>query len=234
MSFSRETLSNNFKLSDEVERYRESFSGDGFWNGTMDILGGEVIGGLYGLAKKASIGFPAAVMAGFGDLFTDEEEYSVYDAWRDTVYNFTDYSLVPKSEDEKFKVTTEEGGFNTDAGARNYLKLGGQILPFTLHLMNEVRKGNVTSFQKGIGKTITGLGSKSKVLSPVSSKLKDSILMADATFRATLMDNVKDAEAKGLFGGRGLAYASAVSLTEGLVQTIMPDAQFLKGVGGKK
>ena len=46
MSFSRETLRNNFKLSDEVERYRESFSGDGFWNGTMDILGGEVIGGL--------------------------------------------------------------------------------------------------------------------------------------------------------------------------------------------
>ena len=108
------------------------------------------------------------------------------------------------------------------------------MLPFTLHLMNEVRKGNVTSFQKGIGKTITGLGSKSKVLSPVSSKLKDSILMADATFRATLMDNVKEAEAKGLFGGSGLAYASAVSLTEGLVQTIMPDAQFLKGVGGKK
>jgi len=234
MSFSRETLGNNFKLSDEVEAYRESFSGDGFWNGAMDIVGGEIVGGLYGLAKKASIGFPAEVMAGFGDLFTDEEEYSVYDAWRDTVYNFTDYSLVPKSEDEKFKITTEEGGFNTDAGARNYLKLGGQMLPFTLHLMNEVRKGNVTSFQKGIGKTITGLGSKSKVLSPVSSKLKDSILMADATFRATLMDNVKEAEAKGLFGGRGLAYASAVSLTEGLVQTIMPDAQFLRGVGGKK
>jgi hypothetical protein len=234
MSFSRETLGNNFKLSDEVEAYRESFSGEGFWNGTMDIVGGEIVGGLYGLAKKASIGFPAALMAGFGDLFTDEEDYSVYDAWRDTVYNFTDYSLVPKSEDEKFKITTEEGGFNTDAGARNYLKLGGQMLPFTLHLMNEVRKGNVTSFQKGIGKTITGLGSKSKVLSPVSSKLKDSILMADATFRATLMDNVKDAEAKGLFGGRGLAYASAVSLTEGLVQTIMPDAQFLRGVGGKK
>ena len=234
MSFSRETLGNNFKLSDEVEAYRESFSGDGFWNGAMDIVGGEIVGGLYGLAKKASVGFPAAVMAGFGDLFTDEEEYSVYDAWRDTVYNFTDYSLVPKSEDEKFKITTEEGGFNTDAGARNYLKLGGQMLPFTLHLMNEVRKGNVTSFQKGIGKTITGLGSKSKVLSPVSSKLKDSILMADATFRATLMDNVKEAEAKGLFGGSGLAYASAVSLTEGLVQTIMPDAQFLRGVGGKK
>jgi len=234
MSFSRETLGNNFKLSDEVEAYRESFSGEGFWNGTMDIVGGEIVGGLYGLAKKASIGFPAALMAGFGDLFTNEEDYSVYDAWRDTVYNFTDYSLVPKSEDEKFKITTEEGGFNTDAGARNYLKLGGQMLPFTLHLMNEVRKGNVTSFQKGIGKTITGLGSKSKVLSPVSSKLKDSILMADATFRATLMDNVKEAEAKGLFGGRGLAYASAVSLTEGLVQTIMPDAQFLRGVGGKK
>ena len=234
MSFSRETLGNNFKLSDEVEAYRESFSGEGFWNGTMDIVGGEIVGGLYGLAKKASIGFPAALMAGFGDLFSDEEEYSVYDAFRDSVYNFTDYSLVPKSEDEKFKITTEEGGFNTDAGARNYLKLGGQMLPFTLHLMNEVRKGNVTSFQKGIGKTITGLGSKSKVLSPVSSKLKDSILMADATFRATLMDNVKEAEAKGLFGGSGLAYASAVSLTEGLVQTIMPDAQFLKGVGGKK
>ena len=234
MSFSRETLRNNFKLSDEVERYRESFSGDGFWNGTMDILGGEVIGGLYEIGMKSVIGFPAAVMAGFGDLFTDEKEYSFYDAWRDTVYNFTDYSLVPKSEDEKFKITTEEGGFNKDASIRNYLKLGGQMLPFTLHLMNEVKKGKITSFQKGIGKTITGLGSKSKVLSPVSSKLKDSILMADATFRATLMDNVKEAEAKGLFGGSGLAYASAVSLTEGLVQTIMPDAQFLKGVGGKK
>ena len=30
--------------------------------------GGEIVGGLYGLAKKASIGFPAALMAGFGDF----------------------------------------------------------------------------------------------------------------------------------------------------------------------
>ena len=46
-------ISNNFKLTDKVEKFREKYSGDGWWNGTADIIGGELMQGAYQLLKKS-------------------------------------------------------------------------------------------------------------------------------------------------------------------------------------
>ena len=240
MSFSKNTINNNFKLTDEVIKYRESFAGEGFWNGTMDVVGGEGIGGMYELVMKANpLSFGATLVANgldwIGDMVGshDPEGYSVYEAWADTIYNFTDYGLVPKSEDEKFSITKEEGGFS-DFNLRNYGKTGVRMLPFSLYLIGEARKGKVSNIQQSIGKALNGFNSTTKVLTPLSAKLKNNIIMAEAAFRGTYADNVKDAQSKGLFGAKGYTYAASISLAEGLVQSIMPDTQFLKGVGGRK
>ena len=240
VSFAQNTLNNNFKLTDEVIKYRERFSGDGFWNGMGDVVGSEGLGGIYKVFMKANpLSFGATLTANgldwLGDMMGahDEEGYSVYDAWADTIYNFTDYGLMPASEDKKFSITKEEGGFS-DFSARNYAKTGTRMIGFSLYLINEARKGKVTGLQKNIGKAVNGLGSKSKILSPMDAKLKNNIIMAEAAFRGTYADNVKDAESKGLLGIKGYTYAAQISLAEGLVQSIMPDTQFLKGVAGKQ
>ena len=240
ISFSKNTLDNNFKLTDEVIKYRESFAGEGLWNGTMDVVGGEGVGGMYELVMKANpLSFGATLVANgldwMGDMVGahDPEGYSVYEAWADTIYNFTDYGLVPKSEDAKFSITKEEGGF-ADFNLRNYAKTGVRMLPFSLYLISEARKGKVTNVQQSIGKALNGFNSTTKVLTPLSAKLKNNIIMAEAAFRGTYADNVKDAENQGLFGAKGYTYAASISLVEGLVQAIMPDTQFLKGVGGRK
>ena len=57
--------------------------------------------------------------------------------------------------------------------------------------------------------------------------------MMDATFRATIMDNQKEGEKLGLNGLQASSYATVKSSTEAMVQMIMPDTQFLKGIEGK-
>ena len=226
-------LNDNFKLTSDVNSFREKYAGDGFWNGTADILGGDLIQGSYQLFKKATVGSGAWLWSNIvGDTFTDQDSYSSFDAFSDVVDSWTNKTLVASSTSDKFSITKEEGGFK-DFNLRNYLKLGTQMVPFTGYLINEVKKGNFTGIRSAVGNSYMRLGSKGKVLAPASQKLKDNIIMADAAFRATILDNQKQGERSGLNGFQANTYATALSMTEGLVQTIMPDAQFLKGVEGK-
>jgi hypothetical protein len=141
-------------------------------------------------------------------------------------------TLLPSSTSEKFNITKEEGGFK-DFEARNYAKLGVSMVPFTAYLISEVRKGNFKGLKEAVGNTYMKLGAKGKVLAPASQKLKDNIIMMDATFRATIMDNQKEGEKLGLNGLQASSYATVKSSTEAMVQMIMPDSQFLKGIEGK-
>ena len=225
-------ISNNFKLTDKVEKFREKYSGDGWWNGTADILGGELLQGAYQLLKKRYIGAPTWLLTSFGDAFQDQENYSDFDAFSDVVNNWSNKTLLPKSEDERFKITKKEGGFK-EFDARNYAKLGVSMIPFTAQLIAEVKKGKFTGLRSAIGKNYLKLGDKSKILKDASQQLKNNIIMADAAFRATVMDNQKEGEALGLNGIQASTFAAVKSATEASVQLIMPDTQFLKGVTGK-
>jgi hypothetical protein len=225
-------LNNNFQLSNDIEKFREKYAGDGFWNGFMDIVGGEGVGGFYRITKAGGLGLPTWLLTSFGDAFNDQESYSLYDAFSDTMSNFINYDLVSKSEDEKFAITKQEGGFK-DFNLRSYTKLGVSMVPFTAYLITEVRKGKMTGVKNAVGKYFSRLKSSGSVLSPISLATKNNIIMADAAFRATVLDNQKLAEQKGLNGIAASAYAATVSLTEGMVQSIMPDANFIKGAVGK-
>ena len=225
-------INNNFKLTDKVEKFREKYSGDGWWNGTADIVGGELMQGAYQLLKKTYVGAPTWLLTSFGDAFQDQDNYSDFDAFSDVINNWSNKTLLPKSQAEKFKITKEEGGLK-EFSARNYAKLGVSMIPFTAQLINEVKKGKFTGLRSAIGKNYLKLSDKSKVLKDASQKLKDNIIMADAAFRATIMDNQKEGEALGLSGLQASTFAAAKSATEASVQLIMPDTQFLKGVTGK-
>jgi len=225
-------LRNNFKLTDKVEKFREKYSGEGFWNGAADILGGEVLQGFYQTMKKATVGSVTWAMANSADLLTDQDSYSAYDAFSDVINNWSNKTLVPRSTSEEFDITKKEGGFK-DFSARNYAKLGASMVPFTGYLISEVRKGKYNNIKQAIGDTYLKFGNKGKVLKDASQTLKNNIIMVDATFRATILDNQKEAEAKGFNGLKANSYATTVSATEAMVQMIMPDTQFLKGVKGK-
>ncbi len=212
INLTKNILYNNFTLTNQVEKYREQFSGEGFWNGAADIIGGEVIGGLYSTFKKAAVGLPTVAFTAYLDLFDEENNYSRADGFRDLVTNFTNYSLLPKSEAEKFSITEEEGGLKEDASLRSYLKLGGSMVPFTGYLISEARKGNVTGVRQSLGKFLQGAKGSAKVLTPLSKSLKNEVIMADAAFRATILDNAKDARDKGLDGIQADVYATTISL----------------------
>ena len=178
-------INNNFKLTDKVEKFREKFSGDGWWNGTADIIGGELMQGAYQLMKKANIGATTWLLTSFGDAFQDQDNYSDFDAFSDVINNWSNKTILAKSQDEKFKITKEEGGFK-EFDARNYAKLGVSMIPFTAQLIAEVKKGKFTGLRSAVGKNYLKLGDKSKVLKDASQKLKDNIIMADAAFRSSI------------------------------------------------
>ena len=226
------TINNKFKLSDDAQKFREKYSGEGFWNATGDIVGGDLVQSLYQMTKKGTAGATAWALTSFGDVFQDQDSYSSFDAFSDVVDQWGNKTLVPRSTSSEFNITKEEGGFK-DFEARNYAKLGVSMIPFTAYLISEVRKGKFKGLKEAVGNTYMKLGAKGKVLAPASQKLKDNIIMMDATFRATIMDNQKEGEKLGLNGLKATSYATVKSSTEALVQMIMPDTQFLKGIEGK-
>jgi len=233
VNLSKNVIYNNFELTNKVEKYREQFAGEGFWNAASDIILGDALGGLYSTIKKGTIGGTTFLATAYFDAFTDPNSYSRIDGFRDLITNFTDYSLLPASEDEKFSITKEEGGLKDDVSARSLLKLGAQMVPFTGYLMMEAKKGNMSGVKQGVGRYLQGLKGSAKILTPLGKSLKNEVILADAAFRATILDNAKEAKNKGLDGVAADTYATTISLTEGVVQSIMPDVNFLKGTQGK-
>ena len=104
VNLSKNVIYNNFELTNQVEKYREKFSGDGFWNAASDMLVGDVLGGIYSTIKKGTIGSATFFSTAYFDAFTDQDSYNRIDGFRDLITNFTDYSLLPASEDEKFVI----------------------------------------------------------------------------------------------------------------------------------
>ena len=65
-------------------------------------------------------------------------------------------------------------------------------------------------------------------LKPISQATKNSIIMAESAFSITVLDNKAEAMKRGLSDNQATVYSGVVSLAEGLVQSIMPDANFFK------
>ena len=224
-------IENNFQLTDDIKEYNKSISEDSKLLGVTipgDVtdLTSRLGGGIFKTGGEVLLNFPALVLSTVGDMFTDPNSYSYFDAFKDTADNLTNYNVM--GEVGQAEVLDEDGKYVKDPLA--YVKMTADMLPFTLGIMASARKGDLKGVEKLIGNTIGG--KKGRVFG-LSDKLKRDITMANAAFKMTVADNIKQGEADGLTSGQALAYGSMASLATGLAQSVMPDINFLKSSAGK-
>ena len=222
---------NNFQLTDDIEEYNKSISEDSKFLGVtipsaVTDLTARLGGGIFKTGGEVLLNFPALVLSTVGDMFTDENSYSYFDAFKDTADNLTNYNVM--GEVGQAEVLDEDGKYVKDPLA--YVKMTADMLPFTLGIMASARKGDLKGIEKLIGNTIGG--KKGRVFG-LSDKLKRDITMANAAFKMTVADNIKQGEADGLTPEQALAYGSMASLATGLAQSVMPDINFVKSNAGK-
>jgi len=213
-------LKETFAKSKELQDFKEDFADDGFFNAVGDNVS-TLVGGLVGVSLKAGVGFIGDSMASVGDLFTDKNNYSSFDAFQDTLDRVTDYQFAPNSEAKSKRIVNDKGNLNLNFETAS--KSLSEVLPFTLFLIGEAKKGKVSGIEKTLGKFINPNKSKG-----ISSKLS----MVDGAFRATYSDNLKQAKELGLENFDAMLYSSSMSMAEGVSQLIMPDTKFLNSSTG--
>jgi hypothetical protein len=210
-------LKNNFKKTNESAEFDEMLSSDGFLTTTGDATG-TFLEELTQVAFKGTVGFMSDIISGGADIVTDQEHYSVYDAFGDTINQLGNFNILPTSEAESTKIITEEGKLNFSY--KTAMKSLAQTLPFTLMIVNDAKKGKITSIEKTMG----------RFLNPTkSSKVTQSLGLIDSAYRHTFSDNLQDAKVNGLEGGKAMMYANTLSMAEGVAELIMPDTRFFKG-----
>jgi hypothetical protein len=214
-------IENNFQLTNDIEEYNKSIS-----ESNLTDLTSRLGGGIFKTGGEVLLNFPALVLSTVGDMFTDPNSYSYFDAFKDTADNLTNYNVM--GEVGQAEVLDEDGKYIKDPLA--YVKMTADMLPFTLGIIASAKKGDLKGIEKLIGNTISG--KKGRVFG-LSDKLKRDITMANAAFKMTVADNIKQGEADGLTPEQALAYGSMASLATGLAQSVMPDINFLKSSAGK-
>ena len=169
--------------------------------------------------QQAAYAGAGTALGMFGDLFTSGEEYSVYDAWNDTLFNSSniDFFQVASSE----MIDKETGEWSSDP--MEYGTGFAEMVNFTLGIIHETRKGQFGSLTKATGKILgrnKNIVGKFGTLTP---QLKNNIIMADVTYRMTIADNLNEAKANGLDGADAFAYANLKSIGTAVTQAVMPD-----------
>jgi|GEM_PF-6211022 len=184
------------------------------------------LNGVTQVVFKGSVGFVGDVMAGIGDLFTDQESYSVFDDFSDTLGRVTGFDYLPVSDDLRGRIVDENGNYNITP--YSIFKTFGEQLPFTAYLISETRKGNLSNVERMFG----------QMLNPKKSEeLSQKIKLVSSAYRATFSDNLKEANAMDLHGVKALTFAGSTSFAEGFFSLIMPDYKYVQstlGAGIKK
>jgi hypothetical protein len=216
-------IENNFQLTDEIEKYTKKVNKE---QGVIIDLANRVIPGLWKFGK-ATAAFAPQMVAYASDLFTDQDSYSIFDAWVDTTTNLTNYSAT--TTPDAAEILDEDGRYVKDP--KQYLRQTADMLPFTLGIIQSVKKGDLKGTQKMLANVIGG--KKGRVYG-LDNKLKQTIAMGDAAFKMTVNENIKEGRDQGLSDAQSLAYGSTKSLATALSQAVMPDVNFLKSSAGKQ
>lgn len=226
-------LKNNFKKTDESQKYEEIYGNGGFVADTADTIS-TFLEGVMQTGFKGTVGFTAEVMSGLNNLITgaEDDEYTIFDAFSDTVYSLGNTNLLPSSKSVNTQLVNEEGNFNiydsdgnVDAG-QTYkvgMKAIAQALPFTLAIVNDVKRGKITNAERLFG----------QLLNPTKNKsITQRIGLIDSAYRHTLADNIAMAEDLGLGRTDGAIFSNTLSLAEGFAEIFMPDTRFFKSSVG--
>lgn len=213
-------LKNNFKKTDESQEFDEMVSQDGFFPETGDAVS-SFLEGVVQTGFKGTVGFTAEMMSGLGDVGTDQEGYSIFDAFADTVGQVGNYNYLPSSKKANTRLVGEDGELNLNY--KTVSKSLAQTLPFTLAIINDVKRGKISNVEASLG----------RLLNPTKSqKMTNSLKLIDSAYRHTLVDNLNMAEELGLDDNKGRIFANTLSLAEGMAELVMPDTRFFKTTAG--
>ena len=207
-------VDNSFKLTDEIKEFNKSVK-----ENIGTDLSARLVGGLWKTAGDI-VTFPGVVMGMAGDLFTDQDTYSSYDAFQDVLFNLTNYNTL--GDPGEAEVLDEDGKYVSDP--KQYARMTADMLPFTLGIIASAARGNTKGIQQTLSKAFPKRG--------IDKKLAQDISMGNAAFTMTFQDNVKEGENEGLSKGQAIAYGSAKSLGTAISQAVMPDVNFLKSTKG--
>jgi hypothetical protein len=207
-------VDNAFKLTDDIKEFNKSVK-----ENIGKDLSSRLVGGLWKTAGDI-ITFPGVVMGMAGDLFTDKDTYSSYDAFQDVLFNLTNYNTL--GDPGEAEILDEEGKYVSDP--KQYARMTADMLPFTLGIIASAARGNTKGIQQSLSKAFPKRG--------IDKKLAQNISMGNAAFTMTFQDNVREGEKEGLSKGQAIAYGSAKSLGTAISQAVMPDVNFLKSAKG--
>ena len=214
-------LQNNFQKTTKSQEFDEMTGGGGWFMDTADAVS-TFLEGVVQTGFKGTVGFTANLMSGLGDITTDDDEYSVFDAFSDTVNQLGNYNFAPSSQKVETKIVDEDGNFNITY--KSVIKTIAQMLPFTLAIVNDAKKGNVTNLEKTFG----------QLLNPRKSKaVTQKLAMVDSAYRHTLSDNLAMAEDLGLGNVDSQVFANTLAMAEGVAQLVMPDTNFFQSNLGR-
>ena len=213
---SKGIIEDAFKKTTSNKAYKESLSD----SKTLDVISTFTGGAVDVIADYYVSG--ASLAAGFGDVFTDQKGYSMFDAMGDTAYEVSNLDLFPNSEQESSQFFNREGEFTPSSYA--FGKSFSNSAWFTFALLADLKGGDGKGMYSKIG----------KYLDPKKSvEMAKSVNMAKRAYQLTLNDNLQEAKDMGLDGGKAFVYQQVASTATGAVAMINPDFNFFKSSAGK-
>ena len=200
-------IKNNFQATDDVKAFNERYGVGKPKESLAEDLMSRFNSGIISTVLKINpftLGMWITGEAGseLMHLLGVGDEYNILDDWTDVIEEVAKYNTFGRGEERK---PIAEFG---KATGRDYAQLAADILPYSLGIIAEARKGKLTGYKRNIGNVI---GGKSGRLNGLSAKQKNQILVADAAFRVGYLQNLSDAKEQGLDGANAKLYAFTLS-----------------------
>ena len=226
--FADDILKDNFKATTKSKDLDEAIMGrfKGFLPEQADVVS-TFLEGMLQVAAKVEVGIPEMILMG-GEKFnqmigtSDENNYTPIEATLDLINDTTNLNFLPSSKIEKGKIVTEGGDFNINLYSVE--KSLANTLPFTLKIMNDVKKGRIEGAPQSM---------ISQIINPKYSKgFADNLRVTETAYKATIGDNYRDAKDMGMDDSKAFTYANVMSLAEGISENIMPDFKYFDSLTG--
>jgi hypothetical protein len=228
IDFSGNTLKNNFKSTKQSKDLDEGILSkyEGFIPETLDAAS-TFIEGMGSVIAKGATGIPTLALLGaerFNQITgaSNPDDYTPIEATLDLINDTTNYNFLPSSKSAEGNIVDEEGNLNLSY--RSVTKTLANTLPFTLKIINDVKKGRIEGSPQSM---------ISQLLNPKNNKqFRDQLISAETAYKITIGDNYKQAKDLGMTDANAFTYANVMSMAEGVSESIMPDIKFFDTVAG--
>jgi 23S rRNA pseudoU1915 N3-methylase RlmH len=226
--FADDMLKDNFKATTKSKDLDEAIMSryEGFLPEQVDVVS-TFLEGMGQVAAKVETGIPEMILMGgerFNQLIgtSDKDNYTPIEATLDLINDTTNLNFLPSSKIEKGKIVTEGGDFNINLYSVE--KSLANTLPFTLKIMNDVKKGRIEGAPQSM---------ISQLVNPKYNKgFADRLRVVETAYKATIGDNYRDAKDMGMDDSKAYTYANVLSLAEGVSENIMPDFKYFDSLTG--